>query len=253
MTVTPTPCLLCLFNRTFESAVLSKLLDWASVSLEKSLNQPMLPHAIIALNATDLGVNQLEWDFEYATNQLLNSMARVILRDSAYREHVKYWSNDGRKIATMEDLLNCYYSSFTVVRIPVKNHYMRVETQVRMLYDRIINRCAQSRATKRQSSMLSDANELNIYLQSAFDHFSEDLRAPFNFVDVSCRLNPVPANFGGNIVQLAVALRRQRRFDSDAYIFQDIAPFVASCVLLDSARKGLKGSASPLMLLRMLC
>ncbi len=232
---------------------MSKLLDWASVSLEKSINQPTLPHAIIALNATDMGVNEREWDSDCATNQLMNSMTRVILRDSTYKEHVNYWSNNGRSIETMEDLLKCYYSSLTVVRIPVKSHYMRVENQVRILYKKIVERCDDSYVMKRRSSMLSDANELNVYLQSAFDHFSEDLRTPFNFIDVACRLNPVPANFGGNIVQLAVALRNQRKTAMDADIFQDLAPFVASCILLDSVRKGLKGSANPPVLLHMPC
>ncbi|KAI9896896.1 hypothetical protein N3K66_007918 [Trichothecium roseum] len=39
--------------RTFESTVLTKLLDWGEACIDKSLNQPTLPHAIITLNATD--------------------------------------------------------------------------------------------------------------------------------------------------------------------------------------------------------
>lgn len=36
--------------KTFQSAVLTKLLDWGVAALEKSLNQPALPHCILAVN-----------------------------------------------------------------------------------------------------------------------------------------------------------------------------------------------------------
>jgi hypothetical protein len=203
----------------------------------------MLPHAIIALNATDMGINHQEWDPEYATTRLIDAMGGTIDRVSDYRPHVKYWRSNGRDVVTLADLLKCYYSSFTVVRIPVKSHYMRVEKQVRLLYANIVDRCEESYMMKRRSSMLSNANELNVYLQSAFDHFTQDLGSPFNFVDVACRMNSVPSNLGGNIIHLAVAFRKHRRDLDEAGLFRELVPIVASCIMLDSARQGLKGTS----------
>ncbi|TKA79469.1 hypothetical protein B0A55_04232, partial [Friedmanniomyces simplex] len=60
--------------KTFQSAVLTKLLDWGVAALEKSINQPALPHCVVALNGTDPGVDEREWDINFATQSLLSSV-----------------------------------------------------------------------------------------------------------------------------------------------------------------------------------
>lgn len=49
--------------RVIES-VFEKLVDWAAAALEKSSNQPVLPHAIIVLNASDNSTNAELWDID---------------------------------------------------------------------------------------------------------------------------------------------------------------------------------------------
>jgi hypothetical protein len=49
--------------RVIES-VFEKLVDWAAAALEKSSNQPVLPHAIIVLNASDNSTNPDLWDID---------------------------------------------------------------------------------------------------------------------------------------------------------------------------------------------
>ena len=91
--------------------------------------------------------------------------------------------------------------------------------------------------------MLSNSEELNVYLQSAFDHFSQDLNTPFNFMDVAFRINPIPQDFGGNILKLAVAIMKSKRFTDPRIIFEKLSFMVASCILLDCERQGLKGTS----------
>lgn len=54
--------------------MLSKLLEWGAASLEKSLNQPTLPHAIVVLNASDMGISPDEWDPQVAKQRLLETV-----------------------------------------------------------------------------------------------------------------------------------------------------------------------------------
>lgn len=209
--------------------------------MEKSLNQPTLPHAVIALNATDMEVDQQEWDPEIATKTLMASVAGAIHRDSHYRALAEYWNGRGKRINSMNNLLECYYSSITVVRIPVKGRYMKIDEQINKLHMTLRGRCSESFRSKRRSRMLSNSEELNIYLQCAFDHFSQDLDTPFNFMDVAFRINPIPSDFGGNILKLAVAIKNSNRFSDPRNMFRELGAMVASCVLLDCTRQGLKG------------
>lgn len=231
--------------KTFESTVLGLLIKWASSSFEKSVNQPTLPHAVIALNATDTKVGQQEWDPEYATELLMSNVAGAIGRDPAYSELRNYWVGRGRRIRTMKDLLECYYSSITVVRIPGEGRYMMIDDQVKKLHQVITRRCAESFNAKRRSRMLSNSDNLNVYLQCAFDHFSQDLHTPFDFMDISFKINPIPLDFGGNILKLAVAMKAQ--FDNPRKIFKELSLMVASCILLDCVRQDLKGSAEQIL------
>ncbi|KAF1996801.1 hypothetical protein P154DRAFT_565860 [Amniculicola lignicola CBS 123094] len=226
-------------SNTFESTVLSLLITWASSSLEKSLNQPALPHAVIALNATDTKVEKGEWDPENATKSLMSKVAGAVDRDPTYRDLKSYWERHGKRIRTMKDLLECYYSSITVVRIPGEGRYMMIDEQVSKLYKVISRRCTDSFNAKRRSRWLSNSESLNVYLQCAFDHFVQDLHTPFNFMDISFKINPIPLDFGGNIFKLAVAMKN--RFSEPVELFRRLSFMVSSCILLDVVRQGLKG------------
>jgi hypothetical protein len=90
--------------------------------------------------------------------------------------------------------------------------------------------------------MLIDANELQPYLQAAFDHFARDLDTPFDFVQAAFINSPIPLDFGGNILKLAINLMDAWQNIADGpMIFRELSYMVASCITLDSARHGIKG------------
>lgn len=209
--------------------------------MEKSVNQPTLPHAVIALNATEMEINQDEWDPDHATDVLMSAVAQAINRDSSYQQLAEYWIGRGKKVHNMQDLLQCYYSSVTVVRIPVKGRYMKIDEQIQKLHKILHKTCLDSFKAKRRSRMLSNSEELNVYLQCAFDHFAQDLDTPFNFMDVAFKINPIPLDFGGNILKLAVAIKNSNRFTDPRTMFKELSFMVASCILLDCVRQSLKG------------
>ena len=232
---------------SFESAVLEKLLKWASSSIEKSVNQPTLPHLIIVLNASEVVSGESQWDVAQATKVLMGDVALAIDRDPRIRGYAREWQERGARIQSTYDLLRCFYSSVTVVRIPTKGRYMLLEDQVTKLRKEIIRCCYDSLETKRQARMLANGEKLQIYLQSAFDHFSQDLDTPFDFIKEAIKINPLPRDFCGNIIKLAIAIKKYSNFRdrSDVpRIFQELSQMVASCILLDSIRQGLPGILS---------
>lgn len=90
--------------------------------------------------------------------------------------------------------------------------------------------------------MLLDADELQGYLQAAFDHFAIDLETPFDFVKASFVNSPIPLDFGGNILKLAINVKDTGHENySGAMIFTELSFVVASCIVLDSARHRIRG------------
>lgn len=89
--------------------------------------------------------------------------------------------------------------------------------------------------------MLLDVEELNPYLQFAFDHFASTLDSPFDFVKASFTNSPIPPYFGGNVLKLAINMMEARPEWSAGDIFSELSPMVASCIMLDSTRHGIRG------------
>ncbi|KAI1374424.1 hypothetical protein F4677DRAFT_447419 [Hypoxylon crocopeplum] len=234
--------------RAFESTVLEKLLDWGSASIDKSLNQPALPHAVIVLNATE-NVDDMEWDINTATTLLLNDIRSAIFREPRFEEYARMWRESGRKIQSTQDLLECYYASITIVRVPSRGRYMLMDNQVGKLFEVIRKKCQASLYMKKRVRMLATAEKLQVYLQAAYDHFSKDLNTPFDFVKEALKHNPIPRDLGGNILNLALAINRnspELRGDTQR-IFDKMVPMISSCIMLDSVRQNLMGTAVQLL------
>ncbi|KAH7392786.1 acyl transferase/acyl hydrolase/lysophospholipase [Pyrenochaeta sp. MPI-SDFR-AT-0127] len=233
-------------SRTFEVTTLRPLLEWGEASLETSVNQPTLPHAIIALNSTDLDGPINEWSSETATQNLLDAnqgCLHPVNGHPFFLRLAKQWRARNRRkpIKRIIDLIHCYYSTFKVIRIPYKGRYQLLNNQIQGLHKMITESCDTSFAAKREVNMLSNSAELNVYFQSAFEHFTKTLDTPFNFREVSLLNNPIADDFGGHILQLALAIQSHGRRTDCEMIFDNLRYPVASSVMLDCIRhrKGL--------------
>lgn len=228
--------------KTFGSAALTKLLDWGAAALEKSMNQPALPHCIVALNDSHPALDERQWDIRHATQSLLSSVGDAfdgIEGVPRFRDLANHWRRLGREINNIEDLILCYYASFKVVRIPAGPQYTMISQQIDKLHAAIRGNCEASHETKRRARLLTNAEELNLYLQSGFDHFAAHIDIPFNFMQVSLTRNPIPKDFGGHILQLCETLNSRIPSREPARVkdmFQQLSVMLASCVLLDCAR-----------------
>jgi hypothetical protein len=123
-----------------------------------------------------------------------------------------------------------------------------MKEQIIRLYSSIQWGCSSARQRKAALRMLLDAEELQSYLQCAFDHYAKTLDFPFDFVEASFTSSPIPLDFGGNILKLAINLMDLDSEEMDVQaIFQKLSYMVASCIMLDSVRHKIKGSLTSLL------
>jgi hypothetical protein len=101
--------------------VFEQLVKWAAAALETSSNQPVLPHAIIALNASENDIDAELWDVNTATSRLMESLSRTVFHNSTFKKYAQFWRERKKEIETVEQLMLSYYSS-----IRVSNPYLRV-------------------------------------------------------------------------------------------------------------------------------
>jgi predicted acylesterase/phospholipase RssA len=224
--------------------VVEQLIEWAEAALQKSSNQPVLPHAIIVLNACENATDPDLWDVNASTATLLESVRQAIYQNHNLRRYASFWELLKRPIDSVEDLLLSYYSSVRVVRVPERGRPKLINEQLQRLYHEIGEAAAKSRDKKHQVRMLLNSDELQPYLQYAFDHFCRDVDAPFDFVQASLANNPIPSTFGGNILKLAINIYEVWGDAlSGALIFKELSFLVASCIMLESARHRTLGAA----------
>ncbi|CEI60194.1 hypothetical protein FVEN_g6376 [Fusarium venenatum] len=234
--------------RTFQTEVLTQLVNWAAMSIEKSINQPSLPHVVIVVNGTDININDEQWDPMTATQGLLNDYENSVHQVPALKAILARLADAGKYITTTKGLLEEYYSSVTVVRIPTKGRYMQIDEQIGKLYEIISDRCKTSRIRKKQVRMLLNAETLPQYVNSAYDHFSTSLDEPFDFNNEALKHAPLPRNFGGHILNLILTVYNQpghRRRHRD--FFAALSRPLASCIMLAATRDSIQGSYSDLL------
>jgi hypothetical protein len=98
-------------------SVLEQLVSWAAAALEMSSNQPVLPHVIIALNASENDIDESQWDSDIATESVLESLSRTVFKNATFKKYAQFWRERQRQIETVEQLVGSYYSSIRVRRL----------------------------------------------------------------------------------------------------------------------------------------
>ncbi|KAK4644274.1 hypothetical protein QC761_0050970 [Podospora bellae-mahoneyi] len=121
---------------TFQSDVLVNLVEWAYSSIEKAVDQPVLPHLIITLSRTDNAINEEQWDPRTAADMLLAAHQDITQVPELIRI-VRGLKLSGHSVKSAKELLECFYQSITVVRIPTKGRYMQIDQQIGKLYNTI--------------------------------------------------------------------------------------------------------------------
>lgn len=229
--------------RTIESSII-QLVQWADKALEMSSNQPKMPHLVIVMNKTEGRVNAEQWNIKNATRIHLET---DISTNPDFLDFITRWRARGRIIQSARDLLETYYSSVILVRTPTGVNVQQTQKQLAQLYGVISNACERSRLMKQKLRWLFNADELQPYLQSAFDHFARNINDPFDFVKASAEHRTISANFADNIFRIAIATSQvlEDKYSPDV-IFMELSLLIASSIMLDSVKKTRPGDANVL-------
>lgn len=230
----------CFVTRNFRAleSVISKLIRWADKVFQQSVNQPVLPYAVIVVNALEVSdITSSWWDIDATTGDQLKKRADCIRNDPFMMKCVEKWRNLGKTINNLEELLMCYYSGIKIVCIPhAKESPAVIEQQYKVLY-RVMEEGSQKAYDLRiKAGLLMTSEELDIYLRHAFHHFSKNPSKPFNFLAAAFHHNPVSSTFKDHIAKAAVHIMTQSPQMSGTDMFKLLAPLVASCILLDAFR-----------------
>ena len=206
--------------------------------MEYSVNQPALPQVLIVLNASDPVMDESEWDVQTATERLMEHVKLAIWSDPI-KKYMDKWSKKIRGIGSCEELIKCYYSNVRVVRMPSKGRNMLVKDQVDKLHLELQQACQASFKAKWEARQYCTIDELNRYLQAAFDHFITKPNDPFNFIDIALKADPIPQGFSDHIMMLAYAACEKTPFGhaiQGPETFRKLSVVVASCIMVDCIR-----------------
>ncbi|KAF8242901.1 hypothetical protein K440DRAFT_563787 [Wilcoxina mikolae CBS 423.85] len=221
--------------------VISRLISWADTVFQTSVNQPMLPYAIIVVNALEDEVcSPYWWNDNLAQKELSENVEKFVETNSFIWGLIEQWRERDKEIVTLQDLVLCYYSGIQIICIPhtkYSNSPSVLITQYNNLHKAISTATTVTRQRRREAELLMNSEELDIYLGYAFDHFSINPDIPFNFLSAAFHHNPVRQTFKTHILRTAICFMNIRSFDSGAEIFHILAPLVASSILLDVCRK----------------
>ena len=97
-------------------SVFDRLVSWAAAALETASNQPVLPHCIIALNASENDIPEELWDVSTATNTIFESLdeSKVVNQNETFKKYAQFWRERQREVENVEQLMLSYYSSIQV-------------------------------------------------------------------------------------------------------------------------------------------
>ncbi|OAP64799.1 hypothetical protein AYL99_00771 [Fonsecaea erecta] len=222
------------------------LVDWAKRSVEKSLNQPILPSAIVVLNAVEVAGKEERWTVEHATNSFFRDVEGITSTEHDLKELARNFAPEGdRRGLSARELLECYYRSVRVIRIPAKSSetYNLINNQILLLREEIVSVCQTAHYEKRIKRRLVNADDLQQYLQAGFEHFANDIERPFDFRMVSTRNKLIAHDFGDHILTLARTIHESTRHErlQPIKLLAGLCSLIASCILLDYVRNNLQG------------
>ncbi|OAP65340.1 hypothetical protein AYL99_01312 [Fonsecaea erecta] len=246
-------------NAGMIEGVASQLLDWGAQAIEHTSNQAVRPHAIIVINKAESTLAQDLWDIHVATSWLFANVDTQLLTNPRFRTYLDKWRHTGRM--STKQLVEKYYSSVKVICIPgLTNGIGRmnlIEQQMLKLYTEISIAGTEVREFKREHRLLLNADQLNPYLQLAFEHFSsrEGLSQPFDFVQASFLNAPISPDFSDNLLTLAVRLRSRLTAKASnrpkdvklSSLIAELSLPAASAIMLDAARHDRLGKCETIL------
>lgn len=203
----------------------------------------MLPFAIIVINAVDSRTDENLYDVGNATQKLFDGLSQVIHQNPEFRNWASFWREHFEQdIDTTKELLLRYYTDVRIVFVPEKGRPALVHQQYRALRNEIQSAVSRSQSRRLNARLLLNSDQLNPYLQFAFEHFSKTLDTPFDFVKTSSVFEEFHSNSSPVLCLVKAYTATSQTNSGSLEVFLSIAPLIGSAIMLDMARRQLPGS-----------
>lgn len=171
------------------------------------------------------------------TEQTLKQYAGCIQSDPVLKALVSGWGAKGKRVETLLDLIMCYYSGIKIICIP---HMSSTPSLVLSQYGALVREAQEAVEVvirmKRHAEILLNSEDLDVYFEHAFHHFSHNPLKPFKFLEAVFHRNPIQPAFKTHVSMTAKALMLNGQDVSGT--IPKLATLVASSILLDVRHKG---------------
>ncbi|KAJ4207095.1 hypothetical protein NW759_014093 [Fusarium solani] len=219
-------------------ADLEKFLEWAEESHAAATCRISLPHLIIVLNQSD---DDSEWDPAKTTQDIFNQQKNILTQNDNVKALVARFRKSGIQISSLQDLLLTSYSSVRFIRLPQGQSTPRLAEQLQKLHGMICEASEESQREKDHRKMRLSAPDMDEFFRLAFDHYSNQVREPFDFLGRIMTLHPPSDKLATSLSMLMIKTfkvlgAQDESPDIDVRFCNILAPLVCSTVVLDATR-----------------
>jgi hypothetical protein len=219
-------------------ADLEKFLEWAEESHAAATCRISLPHLIIVLNQSD---DDSEWDPAKTTQDIFDQQKNILTQNDNVKALVARFRKSGIQISSLQDLLLTSYSSVRFIRLPQGQSTPRLAEQLQKLHGMICEASEESQREKDHRKMRLSAPDMDEFFRLAFDHYSNQVREPFDFLGSIMTLHPPSDKLATSLSMLMIKTfkvlgAQDESPDIDVRFCNILAPLVCSTVVLDATR-----------------
>ncbi|KAI8670343.1 PNPLA domain-containing protein [Fusarium keratoplasticum] len=217
---------------------LEKVLEWAEESHAAATCRISLPHLIIVLNQSD---DDSEWDPAKTTQDIFDQQKNILTQNDRVKALIARFHKSGIQISSLHDLLLTSYSSVRFIRLPRGQPSPRLIEQLQKLHGMICEASEESQREKDDRKMRLSAPDMDEFFRLAFDHYSNQVREPFDFLGRIMTLHPPSDKLVASLSLLMIETFKvlgvqDESPDIDVRFCDILAPLVCSIVVLDAAR-----------------
>ncbi|KAI8669943.1 PNPLA domain-containing protein [Fusarium sp. Ph1] len=174
-------------------------------------------------------------------NGYIRPAENILTQNDNAKALVARFRKSGIQISSLQNLLLTSYSSVRFIRLPQGQSTPRLAEQLQKLHGMICEASEESQREKDHRKMRLSAPDMDEFFRLAFDHYSNQVREPFDFLGRIMTLHPPSDKLATSLLMLMIKTfkvlgAQDESPDIDVRFCNILAPLVCSTVVLDAAR-----------------
>jgi hypothetical protein len=179
--------------------IIRKLIQWSQKAEMSSVNRLSLPSLIVLINRCDPSDEQ--WSSDDTTSLILRTNKSLMYSDRTVKERQEELKKYNLPHNSIKDILESSYTAVRFLKLPTAKDLPRLRSQVEEFHVMIEDLTTRAHNARRVNEFLFSSEKLQHLYQLTFDHFSNSMTAPFDFMEAFFAVQPslpqLSANFFG--------------------------------------------------------